>query len=166
MYRAFIAIVDASRARLFSFERTSDAEGLHDQLTELSDLVNPARRLRPSELFSDSGPSASHTAQHGYTLDDRREDHMARLDGDFARSVAAELGRLATDANRLVICASPHMLGHLRDVTAALHRPGLIIDELPRDLVKLTPPQIRDQLASYGFLPPPLPRPVRDERRP
>jgi len=166
MYRVLIAIVDAAVARLFSFERTSDGEGLHDQLTELGDLVNPARRLRPSELFSDSGRGASHTGEHGYTLDDRREDHMARLDGDFAQSVATELARLATDVDRLVLCASPHMLGHLRDVTVELHRPGLIIDELPRDLVKLTPPQLRDQLASYGFLPPPLPRPTLDERRP
>jgi len=165
MYRACIAIVDATRARLFQFERSSDPEGTHEQLTEVSDLVNPARRQRPSELFSDSGIGANHSGQHGYTFDDHRDDHMARIDADFARSIAAELARLVTDADRLIICASPRMLGHLREVTRQLHRPDLILDEVPRDLVKLTPPQIREQLTSYGLLLPQPPRSPIDQRR-
>jgi protein required for attachment to host cells len=156
MYRVTIAIVDATRARLFQFVRTSDPEGLRDQLTEVSDLVDPARRLRPSELFSDSGTSSNHSGRYGFTFDDHRDEHMARLDTDFVRSIAAEIERLAADADRLVICASPRMLGRLRELIKEL--PGLSIDELPRNLVKLTPPQLRDQLASYELLPPPLPR--------
>jgi protein required for attachment to host cells len=164
MYRACIAIVDASRARLFQFERTSTPEGLRDQLDEVCDLVNPARRLRPSELFSESGPNGGHSAGHGFTFDDHRDDHMAKLDAEFAGSIAVELTRLATGVDRLVICASPRMLGQLRDVTRSLHRPGLILEELPRDLVKLTPPQLREQLASYGLLPATLPRPPLEGR--
>jgi protein required for attachment to host cells len=164
MYRVCIAIVDATRARLFQFERSSDPDGLHDQLTELRDLVDPARRLRPSELFSDSGPGANHSGQHGYTFDDHRDDHIAHLDADFARSVVAELARLVNDVDRLIICASPRMLGQLREVIGTLHRPDLVVDEIPRDLVKLTPSQLREQLATYGLLPPPLPRPSVERR--
>ena len=68
----------------------------------------------------------------------------------------AELGRLA-DANlpdRIVLCASPRMLGLLRGLTARLHRPGRFFDELPRDIVKLTAPELREYLESYGLLPP------------
>lgn len=158
MYRVCIAIVDASRARLFQFERTSDPEGLHDQLTELRDLVDPARRLRPSELFSESG-GVGHSGQHGFGFDDHRGEHVARLDAEFARSIVAELAQLAVDADRLIVCASPRMLGQLRDAIGALQRPDLVIDEVPRDLVKLTPAQLRAQLATYGLLPTPLPRP-------
>jgi hypothetical protein len=50
------------------------------------------------------------------------------------------------------------MLGTLREVGRELRRDELIIDELPRDLVKLTPPQVRERLASYGLLPPSPPR--------
>ncbi|HEU4730175.1 MAG TPA: host attachment protein [Kofleriaceae bacterium] len=159
MYRVCIAIVDAARARLFQFERTADPGGLHDQLTELRDLVDPARRQRPSELFSDSGPSADHSGQHGFAFDDHRDEHLAHLDADFARSIVAELAQLAVDADRLIVCASPRMLGQLRDSIGTLQRPDLVIDEVPRDLVKLTPAQLREQLATYGLLPTPLPRP-------
>jgi len=155
MYRACIAIVDATRARLFEFERRSGPEGTQDQFTEVTDLVNPTRRLRPSELFSDSGVGTNHAGQHGYTFDDHRQDHMRRIDADFARSIAAELARLMINVNRLIICASPRMLGQLREVIGPLRRPDLHIDEVPRDLVKMTPPQIREQLTAYGCLPPP-----------
>lgn len=160
MYRVCIAIVDAARARLFQFERTSDPEGLHDRFTELRDLVDPARRLRPSELFSESGPGGGHSGQHGFGFDDHRDEHLARLDAEFARSIVAELAELAVGADRLIVCASPRMLGQLRDAVGALQRPDLMIDEVPRDLVKLTPAQLRDQLATYGLLPTPLPRPT------
>ena len=128
MYRACIAIVDATRARLFSFERTAGAEGPHDELSEHTDLVNPARR---------------HPGGHANTLD-----------AEFARAIVAAIERelRATSVRRLIVCASPKMLGELRGATP--HAEGLVIDELPRDLVKLTAPQIRDQLASHGLLPP------------
>lgn len=160
MYQACIAIADASRARLFQFERTAAPEGLHEQLSELSDLVNPARRLRPSELFSDSGSGTNHTGQHGYTFDDHRDDHVTQMDAEFAQSIATEVMRQSVGVDRLIICASPRMLGQLREAIGPLRRPGLTVDEVPRDLVKLTPSQIRDQLTSYGLLPSQPPRPA------
>jgi len=163
MYRVTIAIVDASRARLFQFERTSGPEGLRDELGEVSDLVNPVRRTRPSAVFSDSGPSANHSGDHGYTFDDHRDDHMAKFDAEFAVAITAELDRLASGADRIVICASPRMLGQLREARQGT-RP-LRIDELPRDLAKLTAAQLRVQLASYGVLPEPLPGAPRSEGR-
>lgn len=157
MYRVTIALVDATRARLFQFVRTSDPEGLRDQLTEVNDLVDPARRLRPHEVFSDTGANTNHGGGHGFGFDDHRDDHLARFDTEFVRSIAGEIERLMPGADRLIICASPRMLGRLRDLIK--ERPGLRVDELPRNLSKLTPSQLRDQLASYGLLPRPAPRP-------
>jgi protein required for attachment to host cells len=160
MYRACIAIVDASRARLFTFERVAGVDAPEEQLMEQSDLVNPGRRLRPSELFSDSGPGSSRTSGLQYGLDDHRDAHIDELDTGFARDVIAEIERLlqSSGARRLILCSSPRMLGTLREVGRDLRRDGLAIDELPRDLVKLTPPQVRERLASYNLLPPPPPR--------
>ena len=157
MYRICIAIVDASRARLFQYERALEPEGPHEQLLELTDLVNPARRLRPSELLSSSG-QGNHVGVHGYALDDHHEEHAAHLDDEFARAVTGELKLLTAGVDRLILCASPKMLGRLRDVIGALHRPELAISEIPHDLVKLTPSQLQDQLVSYGVLPAPFAR--------
>jgi hypothetical protein len=82
MYRACIAIVDATRARLFTFERATEPDAMRDELHEHTDLANPALR-------------------------------------------AAGIPR----------------------------RDGLVVDEVPRDLVELRPANIRDQLAAYGSCP-------------
>jgi protein required for attachment to host cells len=148
MQRTCIAVVDATRARLFTLDRMSDAEGLREELLEQRDLVNPARRRRPSELFADS-----------YGWDDHRDAAIDELDIDFARMIMAELRELAstTHANRIVLCASPKMLGKLREQRGAIE---IEMDELPRDLVKLTPAQLREHLATQGLLPPGAPRRV------
>jgi protein required for attachment to host cells len=156
MYRACIAVVDASRARLFTLERSTETGDLREELSEQRDLINPARRHRPSELFSDTRPGTSRTGGRQYAFDDHRDAHIDQLDTEFAREVASELAALirSAHARRLILCASPHMLGELRGVGRELRRDMLVIDEVPRDLVKLAPAELRDQLASYGLLPP------------
>lgn len=155
MYRACIAVVDASRARLFTFQRTHDAEGLHEQLTEERDFVNPARRRRPSELFTDSGTSAGRNGPIQFGVDDHRDAHVDRLDSEFSRMIAGELDELvrANATQRVIVCASPRMLGELRDARKRLASTEIPTDELARDLVKLSPTVLRTQLASYGLLP-------------
>jgi protein required for attachment to host cells len=162
MYRACIAVVDASRARLFTYERTADAEGVKEHLIEERDLVNPARRLRPSQLFSESRPATARTGNLQYTVDDHRDAHIEELDAVFSRAIVGELLELMRSANpkRVILCASPNMLGELRAAGRELPRTGVEIDELARDLVKLTPPQLRAHLESYGLLPPAPPRPT------
>lgn len=155
MYQACIAVVDASRARLFVFERTREAEGLREQMTERGDLVNPTRRLRPTELFSDDpGMARSGSLQYGF--DDHREEHLEEIDAQFAAAVIAEIESLieATRMPRLIICAGPKMLGALRAAGQRLRRNNLQIDELQRDLVRLGVAEIRDRLATHELLPP------------
>lgn len=151
MHRTCIAIVDATRARLFTLDRVSDTEGLREKLVEVRDLVNPARRLRPSELFSESRPGVSRAGDLQYGLDDHRDEHIEEMDVAFARDVTIALSELLAScgAKRLIVCASPRMLGHLRAARGTL---GMPIDELPRDFVKLTPTEIRNQLVNHGLL--------------
>jgi protein required for attachment to host cells len=148
MYKACIAVVDASRARVFTFERVSLHDGLEEKMVEAIDLVNPARRRRASELFTTSGRT------FGY--DDHRDEHIEGFDRTFAAAVIAELTRVVADdgVDRVILCASPRMLGVLRTLTAGLYKQGRIVDELPRNIVELTPTQLRDYLGSYGLLPP------------
>jgi protein required for attachment to host cells len=150
MYRTCIAIVDASRARLFEHRRTATAEGLEDGLEELHDLVNPARRLRPSELFS-GAPGSGRTGNLQYGMDDHRAEHLDQFDHAFARDVTAAIASQLRErpAQRLILCASPRMLGVLRTKLTVT----IPVDEMDRDLVKLEPPQLWEQLVSYGLLP-------------
>jgi protein required for attachment to host cells len=139
MYRTCIAVIDASRARLFTFDRTADVGEPREALTETTDLINPARR---------------HAASRGYPYDDHGDARLDEMDRTFAKQIATEIRRLTDDpqARRLLVCASPNMLGQMRQL-APFAREGIAVEEIARDLVKLTAPQLREQLQEYGALP-------------
>jgi protein required for attachment to host cells len=139
MHRTCIAVIDATRARLFTFDRTAANGAVHEDLVETADLVNPGRRLASSR---------------GFPYDDHGDARQEEMDRTFAKQIAAEVRRLTADprARRLVVCASPNMLGEMRQL-APFARDGVAVDEIARDLVKLSGPQIRAQLREYGLLP-------------
>jgi protein required for attachment to host cells len=159
MYRACIAVVDASRARLFTFERSADPGGLRENLVEQQDLVEPSRRLRDSEVLSETRSGLARTGSLQYGLDDGRDARMDLLEAGFARAVVHEACKLLRVANaqRLILCASPSMLGELRRVRTELPE-DVAVDEVPRNLVALAPSELRERLASYAVLPSPPPR--------
>jgi len=153
MPRTCIAIVDATRARLFTFERIADATGIHETLSERTDLVNPARRRTPSQLFTETRPPMGRTGNLQFGLDDHRDAHIANMDAGFAREVADAIARIVRDAGarRLIVAASPRMLGALR--ATDLRHQGIVIDELARNYTMLTAAQIHDHLVDHGLLP-------------
>lgn len=132
MYRACIAIVDASRARLFTFERISDSNGMRENLIEQRDLISPERRDR----------------------DTHRDAHTEEIEKRFAHRVVDQIADVVRtpETRRLIICASPHMLGELRDARRTQFD-KLEIEEVARDLVNLSPAALREHLAAYGVLP-------------
>lgn len=127
MQRTIIAVVDATRARVFALERTDEVGGMRESFSERTDLVNPARHHR-----------------------DARVDE---LDAEFARAAAGAIEQALRDtgARRVIVCASPRMLGFLRSTD--LRHDGVVTDEIARDYVKMTPPQIHDQLVARGLVP-------------
>lgn len=155
MYRVCIALVDATRARLFTFERAMEGAEIREELVERTDFVNPQRRRRPSELSSDTRPGSSRTGQLQYAFDDHRDQHVSQLDENFARAAMAALRELIDErpTQRVVIGASPRMLGRLRVAAPGLLPGDIALDELPRDLVKLSPADVQVELASRGLLP-------------
>lgn len=132
MPRTCIAVVDATRARLFTLDRTHAPDGSHEQLIEHPSLQAPR------------GASSSDPA------------HIHVIDLAFAGKVAAEIQRLVHEpgVRRLIVCGNVRMIGEVFAAsTASLRRPGLIIDEVARDLHDLTAAQIRDELAACHVLP-------------
>ena len=132
---------------------------MRETMSERTDLVNPGRRLTASQLFSDTRTNTSRAGGRFYGVDDHRDAHIDEMDAEFAGTIVAAIGETLRDtkAKRVIVCASPRMLGTLR--AAELHRNGVVIDELARDYVKMTPAQIHDQLVDQRLLPASPPRP-------
>jgi protein required for attachment to host cells len=156
MVKTCIAVIDATRARLFTLEREDGPSGLHEDLRETRDFVNTLRRRTPHEIFTDTRPGTSRMGSRQFGFDDHRDAHVDHIDAEFARSIVDEARTVIRDAGarRLVLCASPRMLGILRPLLPSLSSDGVAIDEVARDLVKLAPARLRHHLASLGALPP------------
>jgi protein required for attachment to host cells len=155
MVQTWVAVVDAARARLFVYRRSAEPDGIHEEFSEQADLVNLASRQRESELFSDTRPRLYRTGGSQFSYDDHRGAHVDRFDVVFAREVGDRLMALVRDhdAKRLVVCASPRMLGPVRATLGPLQRDGVWVRERAADIVKLSPTELRDRLASYALLP-------------
>jgi protein required for attachment to host cells len=161
MKRACIAIVDATRARLYTYQEDSTPG---QELREVQDLVNAGRRMKQGEMFSESRPALAPSghggpAQTGVSggpaKDDHRDDHVAMMDTKFAKEVVEELHKVVAQEayGRLILIAPPKMLGELRKANGTLKRNGMVVDEIPRDLTNLTSTQLHDHLASLDLIP-------------
>jgi protein required for attachment to host cells len=156
MYRACIAVVDATRARLFTLDCLIDGADTHEELVEHTEVANPQRRWHSGEPLSDALPGSSRVGPLQYAFDDHRDHHMSQLDETFARTVMATLRELIDEhpTERVIVCASPRMLGKLRSAAPGILPRDLTFDEVPRDLVKLAPAAVRAELSSQCLLPP------------
>lgn len=162
MKRACIAIVDAARARIYTYDQTTGAgqSTPAGALHEAIDLVNPGRRGH--DPYSTTKPGVKRSAPGSGTTDDHRDAHVDELDRRFARHVVSEIDRIAREQayDRVLLVASPAMLGELRGVDRAL-RPELQVEYIARDLARLTSPQIHDHLAQLRLVAPRRPVAVR-----
>jgi hypothetical protein len=142
-HRTFCVVVaDASRARVLVLEpdrETGDAST--SELVEIAEITNPMVRARSAGMLSQV----------------RRD-----IERHFAAEIAAEAAAVWSSYPpcELIVAASLAMLAVLRPaILARIERPaerGEIpsgIHELERDLVKLSGPRLRDELAAAGLVP-------------
>lgn len=151
-----IVAADATRARLYTFdELTAPVDVPTQELRERVTLVDPARRHRASELFSDTRPGLDRAPSgRGFALDDRRDAALQHMDREFAADIAEACRELvrAHGCNRLIVAASPRMLGLLREL-GEFGRLGVELCEIDRNLVHLSSSELQDYLAERGLLP-------------
>jgi protein required for attachment to host cells len=159
MKRVCIAIVDAARARLYTYQE--DAEPGR-QLREVRDLTNPGRRMKAGEMFSETRPALARgggrigmSGEPGSTKDDHRDDHIEMMDTKFAKEIFDEIEQvLRTEAyGRLILASPPKMLGELRKAGNGLRHNGVVIDEVPEGLSYMTAAQLHDHLAALSLIP-------------
>lgn len=136
-----VAVVDAVRARVFTLEELDARdEPAIQELRERVDLLDPDRRLRTSELFSET----------------HRDAHVRELNRRFAGDVVARIAEVirAHGCRRLVLAAGPGMLGALRRAGERRLAGNVSTDELSGDLTHLSPAEIQEFLAERGLVPP------------
>jgi protein required for attachment to host cells len=160
MKRICLVVADATRARILTYQRLVEPDGPHEQLQEHADLIDPARRQRPTELFSD-GSGGNHVGPRATALDDHREAHLAELDAVFAKEIAAATTKLVHDHGypQLVVCASSRMIGPLRATLEPLKRTVAITD-FQRDYTRLPVAELRERLVELAVLPPRISAPM------
>lgn len=168
MKRACIAVVDATKARVFLYQEQTNP-GF--ELVEIRDFDNPGRRLKDSELFSESRPSLmthgglrrsvrggnrNDHGEPGSGSDDHRDAHRDEMDSKFAKLVIDELDSEVRrrKIGHLVLIAEPKMLGTLRAANSVLHRDGLLLEEIDKNLSNLTAPALHDYLSNMELIPP------------
>lgn len=159
--RTCVVVGDGARARLLSYHWFPGNGHALDTLTERLDLVNPSHRLRAGEVYSETRPGLRRGAPTGpgHATDDHRGRHREKEAQRFAAEIAEATGELCEKMGycRLLVIATPHMLGEIRD---ALEKhpewTRRVVEhiECSRDLTRLTIPAVHDWLASNDLLPP------------
>lgn len=159
MRQACIAIIEAARARIYTYDdtepngaRTRAQPALHEEV----DLVNAGRRDHDLDRFSTTKPGIKRVAPGGGSTDDHRDANIEQHERTFARNVVEEVDRIARERGfaRILLVTGPRMLGELRKHDSALQRPGVTLEYVERDLAGLTPPQIHDHLAELKLISP------------
>ncbi|PSR17495.1 host attachment protein [filamentous cyanobacterium CCP3] len=156
MTRFLVAVVDGAKARFLTLEPL-DAPELESgpDLTERCELLNPAIEMAGQDLWANTKTGRNRgSGGGGHSYDDHRSNHLVEFERRFAQSIGAQMDSLATayELNTLVLVAEPQILGILRDCLAGMNG-RLQVQELAKDLCKMTPRQLQDYLAQRGLLP-------------
>lgn len=164
--KAHLVVVDAARARLFSWKSSDDvALDGYPRLVELDDLTNPEGRLQDREVFSNeitnnrttyrnAGPGPAHA------FDDHRDAHRGETQRRFLRDVARRLNELVTRdrPSRVILVSETQVLHDLRqEVEPSLPR-DVQVAELAENLSKESPTHLQQILSKKGLLPPQQPK--------
>jgi protein required for attachment to host cells len=146
----WVLVSDAARGRIFELSQDRDLVPAYKR--ELIGETQPSRDIasdRPGRTFDRSG--GGRHAKEPHT--DPKRHAKAELAHEIGRVLDSERKKGAYD--RLIIVAPPQFLGDLR---AAMSKPvqELIVAEVNKDLSKLAPHQLKEQLGDVLAIRPPL----------
>ncbi len=155
-----VLVADASRARVFILAAPNGRRApTLEPLTEVAQSTRPEARARASDLLSDSRPGLRREGNHGprHAVSDRRENRRHTEDKRFASQVSDETTRLwrTHGVTRAILVASYSVLSTLRpQLTQLKDGPARwTLEELGRDLTRLSGPALHDALFAAGLLP-------------
>lgn len=145
MAHTWVLVANASQAVLYL------NEGPGKGLQKLRELTHEASRRKSGELVSDRpGHNTGHgTARGAYEpAKTPKEIEADRFAGELAHELAA--GRAQHAYQRLVLVASPHFMGRLKQ-HLDLHVQQLVTAAVEKDYTKATPRELAGHLQDYVF---------------
>ena len=151
--KTIVILADASKARVFSLgEKRGQAGRTEPGLTEKLSLVHPEKRIRSSELMTETRPSTRKgPGSHAHAVDDHRDAYDDASDERFAKDVIANVKKFRTeyDAVRIIVLSSPRFLGHIKQ-----HWGTCAIESvfLPLNISGLSESEALSHLQSNGYL--------------
>lgn len=132
MRETWVVVADSGRARVFAVDTP------HGPLTDVACLVNTEAREHERALASDkAGRMAGGHGEGAHGVGDERhfkDIEAKRFAERIARFLGEAHGRRAYE--RLVICAGPRFLGHIRDAVPR-DVAGCVTAELDKDLAHI-----------------------------
>ena len=137
----WVVVADQARARLFS---ASDQRGA---LEEVEELVNPEGRLHDRDLNADSPGRAFDSMGEGRHAMGKHHSPKEQEAMRFAQEVGKRLATGLHDGayRHLIISASPHFLGLLRESLSERVAQSIVL-ELHKELTALSADEIRAHL--------------------
>ena len=144
MKQTMIVVADSTRARIFTTESASSA------LNEIDVMVHPESREHDREITSDlpgKGTGVDSSAGHAFQGETDPKKHELV---EFTRSISSYLEntRNANKLSRLLIVASPPVLGELRAHLSSSIKEKIVF-ELDKNLTQHSAVDIRDHLPKY-----------------
>jgi protein required for attachment to host cells len=149
-----IIAADGMRARMFVVQQDASLQA-GSRLIEKIHLVNTELRARGTDAPQvRSERNTSRQAGPMHPQDAERDWHRAELERRFAREIAAHAASLVKTgaATRLVLAATPRMLGHVRAPLRKALGPRMKVAEIGRDYTHLTPARLHGRLAAADVL--------------
>lgn len=137
----WILVADSSAARIFCADEPTGP------ISELEAIVHPEGRMHARDLTSDLPGRAFDSMGQGRHAMESEVGPREQTAIDFAHLLAKRLesARVQNRLQRLAIVAPPDFLGVLRKVLGGETR-RLVVLELDRNLVKLSPKEIRERM--------------------
>lgn len=139
----WILVADASRARIFSAEKSLSS------LNEIRALTSPEARLHEGDLVTDKGGRDRNpgVGAHGFNIEDAHKQENAER---FAAHVCQELeaARNSGEFRKLYVVAAPSFLGMLRRHQSNSLR-QMVAGEVDKNLSTQDPASIRKCLPDF-----------------
>jgi len=152
-----VVTADGTRARFFTLEHTAEPSvESSPYLLERADVVNSEHRQPSRDKYSTTRTGFNASPRQG---PHRYDDHRVRQEGEHERRFAREVAERALDiaktahASRLIVAAEKRMLGLLREALDTPAASNIEVKELAKDLTRLAPLELQEQLAAQGVLP-------------
>ncbi|MEL6138922.1 MAG: host attachment protein [Cyanobacteria bacterium J06628_6] len=157
MTQYLVAVVDGMKARFLTL-CPLEFEGYESgpNLIEHEGLVNAERDTAGQELWDNKQTGRNRAASgQSHRYDDHRNKHIVEFERRFAQAITQRIVELSQtyDTRRLILAAEPQILGILRD-TMTSHLPSqLKMQEVAKDLCRMSVKELHDYLAHQSLLP-------------